>query len=185
MDCGRRRRGRRNPDRSIAAAMLLYTFHVSLLVRQARPIRYHHLADLVPRGHLGVTVVVLAAIHIVDRWPPLYFLDKPLRVEHAHRTSRRFFSSFLRLCFRLATPGEIVRPIFPRKSNRNPFGHEKVLTRVTTGGKSNFPNSSENEIKFRKETARRRPTAGGHQSIGDIGKRSKSVTEEPQWPVAA
>jgi len=90
---GRRRRGRRNPDRSIAAAMP-YTFHVSLLVRQARPIRYHHLADLVPRDHLSITVVVLAAIHIIDRRPPLYLLDESLRVEHTHRVSARDFSFF-------------------------------------------------------------------------------------------
>lgn len=66
---------------------VLYTFHVSLLVRQARPIRYHHLADLVPRSHLGITVVVLAAIHVVDRRSPLYLLDKPLRVKHVPRFS--------------------------------------------------------------------------------------------------
>lgn len=90
-----RQRGRRNPDRSIAARRVLYTFHVSLLVRQARPIRYHHLADLVPRSHLGITVVVLAAIHIVDRRSPLYFLDKPLRVEHASRFSSIFHSILL------------------------------------------------------------------------------------------
>lgn len=91
-----RQRGRRNPDRSIAARRVLYTFHVSLLVCQARPIRYHHLADLVPRSHLGITVVVLAAIHIVDRRSPLYLLDKPLRVKHASR-----FSSISRLIFLL------------------------------------------------------------------------------------
>lgn len=97
---GSSKRKRRNPDRSIARGW--YTFYVSLLVRQARPIRYHHLADLVPRGHLGVTVVVLATIHVVNRRSFLYFLDKFLRIEHGRTITviavttlaRRLFFSF-------------------------------------------------------------------------------------------
>jgi len=76
---------------------VLCTFHVSLLVRQARPIRYHHLANLIPRGHLGVTVIVLAAIHIVNRRPPLYLLDESLGIEHAHKILEILFRSLFDL----------------------------------------------------------------------------------------
>lgn len=89
-----------------APCTVLYTFHVSLLVRQVRPIRYHHLADLVPRSHLGITVVVLAAIHIVDRRSPLYLLDKPLRVKHVPRFSP-FPRSLARFPFYLSPPESI------------------------------------------------------------------------------
>lgn len=120
---------------------VLYTFHVSLLVRQARPIRYHHLADLVPRSHLGITVVVLAAIHVVDRRSPLYLLDKSLRVKHVPRFSPflRSFVRFSTFCFPSQsrtfcgeTSGVYIWKSFRDRSRKSRF----VTQRLTMEGQS-------------------------------------------------